>query len=427
MNDWVVLGVPQFWGLATAFSIELAVAAVLLFVLVRTVPDAPGPGCWLAGVLLALAGMLVAGGQMQAEAAWRRAVYVIADAAVLAGIGLVVEGLRRHFGQRSSLRWVAGVALIELVLGGWFLARQQPLFHGLLMSAVAVVLWLAAAWTALRQLRPGYVALMTGVASCALVEALGWALRGWLVWTGAADLERAIPFANSVLVLFSFVATGVLTLLFVLLVNFRLGERLSHLAVRDPLTGALNRRGFEIASARLTTLAARMGQPVALLMLDLDHFKRVNDTHGHQVGDRVLCALSQLVHRAKRETDVFARLGGEEFCLVLPGTDVPGAKVFADRLRRSFEALEIDTGRSFVSCTMSIGVAYASPRVLAEGRHDVVDLLRQADDALYEAKRAGRNRIRFYASPDVLSSRLDSRLFASTGNLEIASQPPRGP
>ncbi|MCV4698802.1 diguanylate cyclase, partial [Escherichia coli] len=76
--------------------------------------------------------------------------------------------------------------------------------------------------------------------------------------------------------------------------------------------------------------------------------------------------------RAKRETDVFARLGGEEFCLVLPGTDVPGAKVFADRLRRSFEALEIDTGRSFVSCTMSIGVAYACASALAEGRADIV-------------------------------------------------------
>lgn len=425
MNAWLPLGLPQFWGLAVAFAIQLLVAAVLLGVLVRTAPAIPGPRWWLASVLLVLAGLSLAGAQTEAASGWRRAAQVLGAATLLGGIGVFGEGLRRYFGLASSLPWVAAAAGLQLVLGGWFEAHSLPRWHALTVSVLAVALWSQVFWMAVRHARRGHVALMAGVALCALVEAVGWGVLGVAAWQPAQPGSEAVAAADTILVLCAFIASGVLVPLCVLLVNFRLGERLRQQAVRDPLTGALNRRGFEIAAGRQATLALRLGQPMALLMLDLDHFKRVNDMHGHQVGDRVLCALSQLVHRAKRETDVFARLGGEEFCLVLPGTDVPGAKVFADRLRRSFEAMEIDTGRSFVSCTMSIGVAYASPRVLAEGRHDVVDLLRQADEALYEAKRAGRNRIRFYASPDVLSSRLDSRLFASTSNLDVASEPPR--
>lgn len=413
----LTLGAPQFWGLVTAYVVQLLVAAMLVAVLMRSVPDIPGPGWWLAGILVSLGGMLLAGAQMETTVPWRRAVYVLGDATLLIGIGLIGEGLRRFFGHRPRLLAVGAFVAAEVLVGGWLELRSHSGTHVVLTSMLAMVLWWHAAWVAARELRPGYRALLLGVLLCALVQSAGWGLRAALV--GWGRLQDNVAAANSVLALVSFVASGVLALLFVLLVNFRLGERLRQLAIRDPLTGALNRRGFEIAAGRLATLAVRMGQPIALLMLDLDHFKRVNDTYGHEVGDRVLRALVQLVHRAKRETDVFARLGGEEFCLVLPGTDVPGAKVFADRLRRSFEALEIDTGRSFVSCTMSIGVAYASASALAEGRADIVDLLRQADEALYEAKRAGRNRIRIFASPEVLSSRIDSRLFVTTGNMEL--------
>nr|WP_297355372.1 diguanylate cyclase [uncultured Caldimonas sp.] len=429
MIEGLHLGPAQFWGLAFAFSLLLLIGAVLLWVLGRMV-DTPGPKLWGAGAVFVLTGMVLAGSQMQGTAPLQRALYVLGDSLLLVGISLVGEGLRRFCGRPPRLAWIAALVALQLGTGLALEAYGRPLMNSVAASVLVTALWLWIGWTAIRHTQRGFHALFIGLMLCAVGEAVGWAWRGGILAAAAsADAAAAIAYANSILVAFAFVSTGVLVLLYVLLVNFRLAEQLRAKAVRDPLTGALNRRGFEENTNRLASLSAELGQSVAVLMLDVDHFKQVNDQHGHHAGDLVLRALAQLVHRAKRETDVFARLGGEEFCLVLPGTDVPGARVFADRLRRSFETLEIDTGRSFLGCTMSVGVAYASASALRHHRVDVLDLLHQADEALYDAKRAGRNRVRFYASPEVLSSRLDSRLFAASSAFDgqsngSAGQPP---
>lgn len=410
----------QYWGLSLAFGLQLLVAAALMWVLQRMV-RMPGPAYWGWGAVLGLAGMAFVSGAMSGRAAWHGALFVLGDVLLLAGIALAVEGMRRFYGGRPRLRWHAALLVVYVACVSAFELEGDSLRHMLATSALAAGLWLGLAVTALRHMRGHLRVVNVVIALCAVAEASGWVLRGAMLMEGAsAGLFEVLPSANGLLIAVCFVATGALVLLYVQLVNFRLAEEFRAQAVRDPLTGALNRRGFEQGTARLAALSARLGQPVAMVVLDLDKFKLVNDRHGHQVGDQVLKALSLLVHRAKRETDVFARLGGEEFCLVLPGTDIPGARVFTDRLRRSFETLEIDTGRSFLSCTVSMGVAYASAAMLLEQRIDLLDLLHQADEALYEAKRAGRNRVRFYASPEVVSSKLDSRLFASTGSPPIS-------
>jgi len=420
----LVFDLASYWGLVFGFGLLLLITSVLLWVLHRMVRT-PGPGLWSVAALVALAGMTLAGSQMQGTAAWQRGLFVLGETLVVLGIALVGEGLRRFCGRQSSLRWVAALAALQLLLGAVLEAAGRPLHHGIAMSVLVGALWLWIAWTAIRHTQADCLLLSVGLMLCAIVEAAGWGARA-VVLARALQGEAGLGIvqANAVLLVPSFVATGVLVMLYVLLVNFRLARELHDKAVRDPLTGALNRRGFEETTNRLASLSAELDQSVAVLVLDIDHFKQVNDTHGHHVGDLVLKALARLVLRAKRETDLFARLGGEEFCLVLPGTDVPGAKVFADRLRRSFETLEIDTGRSFLSCTVSVGVAYASAAALRSGRTDVLDLLQQADEALYEAKRTGRNRVRFFASPEVLSSRLDSRLFAPSSNFEPTLPPP---
>ena len=412
----MTLGVPQYWALLLALLLLSVMALALIFMLRRVAPEQPGPAVWMRALGLVLLGMSVAGlTTLQTGWLWR-IVYVAGSGTLILGIGMLAEGLRRFRGGPSRMRrLMAGVlaaAAVSLVLE----MMSQPLSSLLWMSAVAGLTWLGVGVTAWRGMRPGFRAIHVGIALSAAVLTTGWWLRGsFLAQAGPSGWRQALPEANAWLLILSFVGSGTMALLLVLLVNFRLAERLRAQAVRDPLTGALNRRGFEDRSSRLMALSAQLGQSVTVLVLDIDHFKSVNDQHGHHVGDLVLKALSALAHRAKRETDLFARLGGEEFCLVLPGTDVPGARVFAERLRHSFETLEIDTGRSFLRCTMSIGVAYASAPMLQDQRVDLVDLLHQADEALYEAKRAGRNRLRFYASAEVLSSRLDSRLFASTG------------
>ena len=124
-------------------------------------------------------------------------------------------------------------------------------------------------------------------------------------------------------------------------------------------------------------------------MLDLDRFKSVNDTHGHQAGDLVLCELARVVQRGLRQVDVMGRIGGEEFAVLMPETDVLQALVAAERLRRAVEASAVEADEVKINFTVSIGVAQAAP-----GEQTTLRLLfKLADDALYQAKDTGRNRV----------------------------------
>lgn len=154
-------------------------------------------------------------------------------------------------------------------------------------------------------------------------------------------------------------------------------EELNHHATHDPLTGALNRRAFAPLAEKQVAQAARTGRPLAVLMMDLDHFKRINDTLGHSGGDATLCRFVAVAGDVLRAEDVLCRFGGEEFVALLPHAEAAQAVAAAERLRLAFAA----TG-----ATVSIGVASLRPG------EDLEDLLRRADAALYDAKRAGRDR-----------------------------------
>ncbi len=167
-------------------------------------------------------------------------------------------------------------------------------------------------------------------------------------------------------------------------------ERLSRIAATDGLTGLNNHRTFQDALKRDLHRASRSGQPLSLVMLDVDHFKKFNDNFGHQAGDAVLRALGKLLRAAVRTGDVAARYGGEEFAVLLPDTDISGASMLAERLRRSVEKMRIKAGDRVLRITVSLGVATIGGRDCAE---QASTLIRQADTALYQAKEAGRNRV----------------------------------
>jgi len=170
----------------------------------------------------------------------------------------------------------------------------------------------------------------------------------------------------------------------------RNGELLAEvrsLAVTDPMTGALNRRGFYARAEQELARCGRYGRPLSLVMVDADHFKRVNDTYGHDADDRVLVAIVATSRRGTRTTDVIARLGGEEFCLLLPETRAPDAAVVADRLRCAIADLSFGTRGCEFRVTASFGIAEVRP---GEG---IEEVLRRADEALYRAKEGGRNRV----------------------------------
>lgn len=165
----------------------------------------------------------------------------------------------------------------------------------------------------------------------------------------------------------------------------RLFTLMQQLALTDSLTGCVNRRSFEMQLERDLRLGTRMCQPVALIMLDIDHFKRVNDTHGHGAGDQVLRLVARLIKAELRGVDTAARYGGEEFMIILPQADERGAIILAERIRHSVEQAEVP-GVGHV--TVSLGIA-----IYPSHADDRDRLLSLVDQALYAAKRSGRNRV----------------------------------
>lgn len=163
---------------------------------------------------------------------------------------------------------------------------------------------------------------------------------------------------------------------------------LYRLATLDGLTGLANRRHFlDLASQRFRE-ARYLGKPFSLLMMDIDHFKRVNDNHGHEGGDMVLQAFAQCVKSALRASDLVCRMGGEEFAAILPDTPAEEALVVAKRLRNAIAALPITHQDHTIPITVSIGVASLAPTC-----RELSELIRHADQALYQAKAKGRNRV----------------------------------
>jgi diguanylate cyclase (GGDEF)-like protein len=175
--------------------------------------------------------------------------------------------------------------------------------------------------------------------------------------------------------------------------NLRLRRTLEEQATRDPLTGAVNRRQLEHELKVTLHRHQKAGHPFALLVLDVDHFKQINDQHGHDRGDRVLAGLGALLRKRLRDSDVLARVGGEEFVVLLRGIDRANTARVAEFLREAIESARLagpDT-----PCTCSIGALHVQ-----RANASIEELLRRADRALYEAKSAGRNRVVF-VDPDV--------------------------
>lgn len=163
-------------------------------------------------------------------------------------------------------------------------------------------------------------------------------------------------------------------------------QRLTELATHDSLTGVANRRAIMATLDQQIRHAIRYNRPLSLLMIDADHFKQINDRHGHQSGDRVLVALATTLAAHLRQTDRLGRFGGEEFIAVLPETDSQQAFALAERLRAAVAALGVEQENTTIKFTVSIGIATGNPSALTTN-----DLLESADKALYGAKAAGRN------------------------------------
>ncbi len=159
-------------------------------------------------------------------------------------------------------------------------------------------------------------------------------------------------------------------------------------SIMDDLTGVFNRRHFFEKAEVEFQRARRYQHPISIIILDIDHFKRFNDRFGHIHGDHALKTVAKTIQDEIRSPDLLSRYGGEEFCILLPETELDGASAFAERIRKKVAGILLDVDGSQESLTISMGVSTLDPST-----PNLIELLDQADDALYRAKRAGRNRV----------------------------------
>jgi diguanylate cyclase (GGDEF)-like protein len=209
-----------------------------------------------------------------------------------------------------------------------------------------------------------------------------WNLSNQLVYLSQYAAESKLGFFRVIFIIISINIIAVLVI--IELVRSYVRDRLEFVANFDSLTGAMNRHSFNIIFVKETNRSRRYRSPLSLIIFDIDHFKKVNDSRGHKAGDAVLKELSGVVASQVRRSDFFCRIGGEEFVVVAVETSLENAKGLSEKLRRSVEEFRF---REAGKVTISVGVAQFN------GEESSGDLFRRADEALYRAKERGRNRV----------------------------------
>ena len=311
---------------------------------------------------------------------------VAANSALIVGVVLETAAFCTFFGPRRW-KWLLypALALALLVYNAVRLGGIPAPLPAFVFTTIMALFSGAIALTLLWPRQDGSFLLKIIGASNA-VFFVCMCMRAWVGLAGdqAALLTGAVQ-------TFTYLAGYMILIVngfgFVLLCKEKDDAEMTRLATIDSLTGMANRRAFFERTDSARMLAARQGHPISLMMLDLDHFKRINDHYGHAAGDAALRVFADAAQQALREPDIMGRLGGEEFAIALPGTDLAGAVQAGERLRMAVRAAELPLCGPDYMITVSIGVVAIDPE------EHINAALARADHALYVAKSAGRDRI----------------------------------
>jgi diguanylate cyclase (GGDEF)-like protein len=285
-------------------------------------------------------------------------------------------------GQRAEIktgRIVLGIVCLIACLSVFFLGPQQVFG----MQAATAAFFFAAAgllcgWRCWKKGNAGDG--ITTAATLLMVIGVPIAFYLWQVhdeYTQAQTIVFAVYSSAYVLIAMGFVAS--------VLIEYQ--HNLSHLATEDPLTRLLNRRGLESTLHITLAQAARQQLPTAAILVDIDHFREVNNNFGNETGDQIIRLIARTLQRMSRSSDVIARVGGEEFLLILPYTDLDNARVLAERIRMDIAERPLVVNQQRIPITVSLGVAGTV------GEVELDRLSMEADRAMHLAKRGGRNRV----------------------------------
>lgn len=381
-------------SLTVALTSVSAVLSIILFLIWRSRRTYPGFGLWTAGNALYAAGfMLIALRGLVPNTLS----IVPANILLLSAAVLFLEGVRRFRGIAGRpISNMSLVVLPVLLIAYFTFVTDDTGMRVVVYSAFCAVIAGLVAWELFRNAQSDLCFSLWFTGSLFAMHALFMGFRVVLTFLNPGPHDLLAPNLIQTLTFLISLLLGIAwTFGFVMLNSERLEVdlknaqvELQRLAETDFLTGIANNRRFFEDGEREIQRARRYGHPLAALMLDLDHFKKVNDTYGHAAGDKVLVAMTDTFRRLLRDIDVFGRLGGEEFAILLPETDLAGGRATAERLRMAIAETQIDAGNRTLKITISIGVTLLSPD---DAGLDAV--LKRADDAMYEAKRHGRNRV----------------------------------
>lgn len=368
------------------------VALAMLYLRRELLVSSRGTGVWAGGVLGMFLALILMGGR---DTYSDLLSLLVANAVLWAGMAAIVIGLCRFTGRAEPMALLVGAGVLFVVLTFW-VGIYRPDYPALLVSNASFI-----ALFALLSLRAAYVIQPRSLPVAFLIAsyaflALVCLLRIAAVLGGidqTASLLDTTPIQTIFLVIFGlaclFANTG-----FVMAVVTQQHEVLRRSAAYDPLSGLLNRGAVTDRLRREANRAARSGRPLSVLMIDIDHFKSVNDSYGHACGDQIIVEFARRAVSLLRGSDGFGRYGGEEFLALLPETDVGIAQQVAERLRFGIMVRDGE-GPSY---TVSIGVASLAPAMTVEA------LLQAADVALYQAKANGRNRVELAVAGSVMPS-----------------------
>ncbi|WP_306553287.1 GGDEF domain-containing protein [Acidovorax sp.] len=306
---------------------------------------------------------------------------------------LCLMASRMYMGRRPFSHWYAVVGIGALMVASVYFTVVQPhlgmrfVFVGLGAGICFLLTARTMADGGVRRVPARYLfALVAGLHGLFLL------LRPALfklapVASGGLPDAGLVTLVSQFVLLEAIVAVVLLGFGALMLANEFITSELRHLAEMDPLTNVFNRRAFLTLLDKAISAAQRTGTAVPVLVMDLDHFKNINDTWGHRAGDDVLRHFVMLAHRCLRKEDVMGRLGGEEFAIFLPNASAAGALAVAERLRALVEAQPVATGPQSIPLTVSVGVTLCAHGDAAGAA------LQRADEAMYLAKERGRNRV----------------------------------
>ncbi len=319
--------------------------------------------------------------------------FAVLSGAILLAIGIALQftGIQSFKGARIQKRLAVGFVGVIALQTFWFEFIQPDIAWRSIVNSVVLAAGYAACAHALlarvqQPLRTAY--WFTGLSFAMLAGVLF--IRAVVIWQ--SHLDNYGLYANIPLNPSSFLAACMLqacvTFGFLLMLNYQLVAEIQKIASRDILTGAFNRRQLEEEVTRLQSRCKRTGDTFAVMLIDIDQFKFINDNYGHPVGDEVLRNLAAIAQASIRAEDYFARYGGDEFCILLPSTSAEEALGLAERLRQTYATNMARLAGLALNSTVSIGIADSSRLGL-----DFKKIIAAADGALYQAKQAGRNRV----------------------------------